>query len=275
MVLALASRFIELVVRSHSPQGVRPSASRRALGGRLPLFAALFVGWTCSESGLAVAQIGSAHDPICGPAFIRDRPGRSASVPASVAQGASPLSENGATQQASPRSAYDVKAALLYHCLEFSRWPSEVSSSRDPTTIIGLLGKNPFRASFDCLTGKTVSGRRLVVRQLSGIRQATRCQVVFISSSERNRTPLILQKLVGLPVLTVGETPGFAKQGGMISLLFEGKHVRIEANPVAAEQAGITLGAGLQIPSHAANTNQVPRKTLSRSYGHENGPRNG
>src|SRR5262249_21654739 len=106
---------------------------------------------------------------------------------------------------------------------------------------IGLIGKNPYLKSLTSLNGKIISGRKLVVKKLSRLQDAARCQSVFIGSSETERMAKILDELADLPVLTVGETPGFAEQGGIVNLLLEGKHVRLVINTAAAEKARITI----------------------------------
>jgi hypothetical protein len=45
--------------------------------------------------------------------------------------------------------------------------------------------------------------------------------------------------------LTVGETEGFAVQGGIINLTVEEDKVHFEINPVAAERAGLKISSKL------------------------------
>jgi hypothetical protein len=130
---------------------------------------------------------------------------------------------------------------MLYRCLSLVHWPTNAPSGKGETIRIGFLGKNPFPKSLTSLNGKTISGRKLVVKKVSRLRDAARCQSVFISSSETENTSKIVDELADLPVLTVGETPGFAEQGGIVNLLLEGKHVRLEINTAAAEKARITI----------------------------------
>jgi len=136
---------------------------------------------------------------------------------------------------------YVVKAAMLYRCAELVQWPSNAAAAAEPTLTIGVLGKNRFGKSLDRLAGKTVSGRKLVVRKFSRVSKAASCQLVFVSASEIKRTPKILETLAAFPVLTVGEAPGFAELGGMINLLLQDKYIKLEVNPVAAEKARIVL----------------------------------
>jgi hypothetical protein len=163
------------------------------------------------------AQIGSPGDPICRLRALPD--------------GAVPPG----------RLEYDVKAALLYRCLELVQWPPDAPAPNQAALTVGIFGKNQFGESLNCLVGKTISGRKLVIKKLSRMAQVLRCQLVFISASRTNDTAKILNRLAGLPILTVGEIPGFTEQGGIINLLLEGKNIRLEINQAAAEKARLLI----------------------------------
>ena len=46
-------------------------------------------------------------------------------------------------------------------------------------------------------------------------------------------------------MLTICEAPGFCEQGGMLNLYEEDHRIRFEANPAAADQAGLKLRSTL------------------------------
>ena len=54
-----------------------------------------------------------------------------------------------------------------------------------------------------------------------------------------------IQLLKGVPVLTIGETPGFAKNGGIINLILEDNKVRFEVNVQAAKDADLNISSRL------------------------------
>jgi hypothetical protein len=170
------------------------------------------------------AQMFSGCDPICRAAHLSDS--RRATA-------------DDAAMAGSPE--YNVKAAMLYRCLELVHWPADASAAKEPTLTIGVLGKNALGESLNCLAGKSISGRKLMVKRLSRPEEAAGCQSVFVGASEKKRTAKILKELTGLPLLTVGEAPGFVEQGGIINLLVERRHVRLELNTAAAEKAGIGI----------------------------------
>jgi hypothetical protein len=181
------------------------------------LLLAFLVALAWSASG---AQFTS---PICGPDYMK-----------------------GIADSAPGQTESDVKAAVLFRCLELVQWPpgsagvSPAASSPIPIKI-AVLGKNAFGNSLDSFAKKTLSGRPLLVTNLARITQPPGCDLIFIGSSEKKQTAKILKKLDGLPILTVGETSGFTEAGGMICLLRDGKNLRLDVNAAAAQKAGLIL----------------------------------
>ena len=151
----------------------------------------------------------------------------------------------GASPPRTPLPEYPVKAAFLYHFVEFVEWPA--GSPRHPSTItIGVLGRDPFGDVLDeAILDKVVAGRTLVIRRFADVAALEPCEILFISSSEMARLPEILARLDGAPVLTVGDADRFARRGGMIGFYIEDNRVRLEVNRPAAERARLRISSKL------------------------------
>jgi len=136
----------------------------------------------------------------------------------------------------------DVKAALVLKLVNFVQWPS----SRTNDLVIGFIGAD---STSDALqrqvSGKTVTGRRVVVRRLGLDGDLKACQVIFLGDSERKNTPIVLERVRGTSVLTVGESDGFGQHGGMINILLNDGRIRFEVNPHAAERAHLQISSRL------------------------------
>ena len=149
-----------------------------------------------------------------------------------------------APHQASAQSLssreYEIKAAYLYNFIKYVDWPSY-----GDTISIGVLGSDPFGPALAPLNGKTVKGRRLVIKHLDSVRDAQQCQIIFVSSSERQRLQEIFESLRSARVLTVGETQGFADGGGIINFIEENNRVRFEINAEAARRTGLNISSEL------------------------------
>jgi hypothetical protein len=150
--------------------------------------------------------------------------------------------------QARSQSAteYQVKAAFLFNFAKFVEWPGDAFPSGDAPLQICVLGQDPFRGDFEqVIEDKTMNGHRLEIIHPSGVPQARACQILFITPSAKQPLKEILQGLKGASVLSVGDTPGFAKAGGVINFVLEENRVRFEINPKAAERAHLKISARL------------------------------
>lgn len=141
---------------------------------------------------------------------------------------------------------YQVKAAFLYNFTKFVEWPPDAfRTSKDPI-LVCVLGRNPFGSSLDDLIrGKFVEGRAFALRQVSDARDASVCQVLFVSSAAANHFRSILGRLKPAGILTIGEAEGFASRGGIINFTLDGGHVRFEINLDAAEHAQLRISSKL------------------------------
>ena len=106
--------------------------------------------------------------------------------------------------------------------------------------------------------GKTVVGRALVITEISNVSQSIECQMLFVSSSERKRLRAIFAELRMRGVLTIGDTEGFATQGGIVNFKLEEGRVRLEINVEAAGQAK------LRISSQVLNLAQIVKSVIPK-----------
>ena len=68
---------------------------------------------------------------------------------------------------------------------------------------------------------------------------------MFISEAAERRTGEILPRLEKFHTLTVGETPGFSRAGGMINFSIQDNKVKLEMNLDAATRAGLKINSKL------------------------------
>jgi hypothetical protein len=142
---------------------------------------------------------------------------------------------------------YQVKAAFIYKFATYVRWPAAAGVDVTTPFVIGILGKDPFGTSLsEVVRGQNVQGRVIVVRSVERVEEALRCDLVFVSSSERDNLPHILAALRGSPVLTVSDVDQFAEHGGMIGLVItEDNRVRFTINKAAIERPGLRASSQL------------------------------
>lgn len=138
-----------------------------------------------------------------------------------------------------------MKAKFLRHFTSYVSWPAEAFESADSPLVIGIFGLDPFGQLIDVETaGRKSHERPLVVRRLTHVHELAQCHLVFLSRSERHRQADLLAALGEQPVLTVGETDWFLRDGGGIRLANErstdgGPKLSFEVNLTVLEKAGL------------------------------------
>jgi hypothetical protein len=150
-----------------------------------------------------------------------------------------------AAAQQAPVSEYQVKAAFLYNFAKFVEWPDYAAISNRREFIIGIIGEDPFGPDISVIEGKYVNDKLLRVVRSDSLSELNNCHVLFISGSAASRLTEILGKLDRRPVLTVGDTHGFAYMGVMINLIRKDNKVRFEINQSAADRAGLRISSHL------------------------------
>jgi hypothetical protein len=149
-------------------------------------------------------------------------------------------------QDSSESSEYLVKAGFVYNFAKLVEWPATAFAQPDSPIVIGILGNDPFGPIIDrVLDGKKVNGRGFVVKRLKSLNDVKDCHIVYVSSSEVARSAEAIHLAKNIPVLTIGEIPGFAKHGGIINLTLEDNKVRFEVNVDAAKEADLNISSRL------------------------------
>jgi hypothetical protein len=137
---------------------------------------------------------------------------------------------------------YSVKAAYLYHFVQYVTWPPESFDSRDSPVVIGILGKDPFGDVIDrVFAGRSAMGRRIEVRRVALEEASARCQVVFISRQDRALLTDWLRTLRDKPILSVTESPEALSAGAAINFVMEGNRLRYEINLAIVEESRLDI----------------------------------
>ncbi len=138
-----------------------------------------------------------------------------------------------------PSLEYQVKAAFLLNFTKFIEWPAEPGGAFD----ICIVGDDPFDGVLDqIVAGESYQGRRIVVRRVHRPPPAS-CQVVFVGKSEKDVGAFLAG--LGRGVLTVGDSPDFLTDGGMIGFTLDKGRVRFDIKEPAASMAGLRLSSKL------------------------------
>lgn len=142
------------------------------------------------------------------------------------------------------RPEYEVKAAIVYKVSKFVSWPTGSFESDDAPLVLCIAGRDPFGEFIDNLNGQTVQGRSLIVHRVADSELSShRCHILFVGANSSSIE--ILANGDRKPVLTVGDTQGFANDGGMLELSIEDNRVKFEVNLGVARESNLEISATL------------------------------
>lgn len=143
-----------------------------------------------------------------------------------------------------PRLAreYAVKANYLANFARFVDWPGEAFPKSDTPIVIGVYGTSQF-VNFlgDRVQRRMVNGRSILLRHIRKVDDTRDCHILFFNGRAWPHAQRVVHHLKETPVLTVGETPGFTQQGGIVNFITGDEKICLEVNQDAAKRAGLAI----------------------------------
>ncbi len=141
-----------------------------------------------------------------------------------------------------------LKAIFTYKFSKFTEWPQTTVPPSTGSFTLCILGENSLsHHSLNAIRDKSVKNLPLhILLFRNGIlptKAIDKCQMLFVSHSEKHRIPSILQALEKKPILTLSDINDFSQQGGMITFRVIEQQLRFEINVHAIEAAGLTLAS--------------------------------
>lgn len=141
---------------------------------------------------------------------------------------------------------YRLKAAFLFHFAQLVEWPPKALTSGDGSLIFCVYGEDPFHGDLEgTVQGKSVAAKPVRIRHINQPQDSKGCHLVFMDRNESGRVRELLNAVNSMPVLTVGESENFLKEGGMIRFCMEERKVRFEISQEAAEKANLKVSSRL------------------------------
>jgi hypothetical protein len=154
-------------------------------------------------------------------------------------------SSAGAAEEA-PLLEQRVKAAFLYQFASYVEWPRQAFAQADTPVTIAVMSAETLAAELEQLvTGRTVGGRPVAVKQVRPGDSLAGVHILFIGGAESARLAQIAQAPKPRPMLTVTESDGALSQGSMINFVIVDRRVRFEVGLDSAEKHGLRLSSRL------------------------------
>lgn len=136
-----------------------------------------------------------------------------------------------------------VKATSLLNVARFAQWPALPARA---TLVVCVVGNVPIAESLAGITrGKDIGGRNVNVVQPGQPASWADCHMLFIAAAQVPASAAALGSIRTLPVLTVSDSTGFSRAGGVIELHPDGGRMRFSINVDAVERTGLRLSSRL------------------------------
>jgi hypothetical protein len=144
-------------------------------------------------------------------------------------------------------SGTQIQAAFIYNFTKFVEWPAHAFANRTQPIVIGILGTSPLTDELTTIVeGRKVNGRPILVRTVADGEDLEPAQVLFVGAAEDARFAALQPLLDQAPILTVGESEGFAAAGGAFRFVQHEDKLRFEINMASVEQSGLKVSGELQ-----------------------------
>lgn len=148
--------------------------------------------------------------------------------------------------QAETPSMLEVRALYLYNFAVFVHWPDDAFELPDSPIHYCVLGNRSLRRMLSkVIDGESVQGRALQLKTASETTDWSQCHLLYLDHSLGERVQQVLSEVQNHPVLTVGDTRAFPKNGGMIGLARKGRRVHPVINTNTAAESGIRMSSKL------------------------------
>lgn len=142
-------------------------------------------------------------------------------------------------------SEQQVKAAFLYNFTKFVEWPAEAFAAPQAPFVLCIPGRDALGGNLDAIQGRTVQGHELRVKRSVRPDEVKACHVLFVPEAQEGPVAELVRAARTLPVLTVGESEGFAEAGGAIGFVSREDRVHFEINLDAASRASLRISSQL------------------------------
>lgn len=150
----------------------------------------------------------------------------------------------------------ELKAAFLVNFARYTEWPAGRFEHAASPLVVAVIGDPEVAEELAEIAGRAgpIGGHPLEVRSMPlsppeswrrsrMLEELREAHVVYLGPEAADGTRELLRDLAGVPVLTVGDVPGFAAAGGMIGLRRDRRRLVFDANPEAIKAGGIAVSA--------------------------------
>lgn len=146
-----------------------------------------------------------------------------------------------------PLEEYTAKAGFIFNFLKFIDWPATAFLSESDPFQLCVVSPEDVTGSFRSLEKHTAKGRAIKVTALepSNSDSADTCNILFFTEAAEHSPDILRRLRSDRPVLIIGETPHFARDGGMINFVIVDNRVKFEINIASARARHLNISSKL------------------------------
>ncbi|ELR73899.1 putative transmembrane protein [Fulvivirga imtechensis AK7] len=132
-----------------------------------------------------------------------------------------------------------LKSVWMEKFSRFIEWPDTDTSEY---FVIAILGNGEINHALeDLYSERTIKGRPVRIKVIENAHDLNGCNILFVNSDHDGKLDEIVRIVRSKPILTIGDTDGFAKRGLMINFFIEKNKIRFEFNVSAAKSSGLSV----------------------------------
>jgi len=140
---------------------------------------------------------------------------------------------------------HQIKAAMIFNMMRFVDWPESALPNADENIDICVVSRGALATAVESLKGKQVKGKSIAIRQTGKSGGFSGCHVLLLSDTDRQTVSAILEQTRSTPVMTVGDSRGFAAAGGVFGFIILDGKIRFEVNLASAQKHRIRISSQL------------------------------
>ena len=145
--------------------------------------------------------------------------------------------------EAQEKAPHEVHASFINNFMKYVQWPNDGEGGE---FIIGVLGDDDlFNTLKSWHEGKMKGSKKLVVKKLTGISEASSCSLVYLAKSKSKEFEAMKGLIAGKPVLTITDGNNLGQKGSCFNFKEVDGKLKFELNQGAINAASLKVSSSL------------------------------
>jgi hypothetical protein len=139
-----------------------------------------------------------------------------------------------------------IKATYLYKFIPFIEWPAGTFDGPSDPLRLCVVGNDAVgQLVEEAVRGQPQSARPIVVKRVASASRESSCHIVYVAPGPEDAGGATLERLRGLPLLTITDGARDARSRGMINFVVRDNRVRFEIDLGLATNSGLAISSKL------------------------------